>query len=130
MAVGVIFDPEDADGLIREGSTDMVALARGVLFDPHWVWSAAAALGKQVTATPQYARAADFDFLREKRGQESGSAAPVRERTEPSASRMVRPQRRTCTLAKASTNRCPSIEPCAALGGRSSLPTGVILTRP
>ena len=34
----------------------MVALARGMLFDPRWPWHAAAQLGGQVAAPPQYLR--------------------------------------------------------------------------
>ena len=34
----------------------MVALARGMLYDPHWPWHAAAKLGGQVTVPPQYWR--------------------------------------------------------------------------
>ena len=67
MAVGMIFDPHHADALVRSGRADLVALARGFLFDPHWAWSAAAALAARVQAPAQYVRAADFEFLREKR---------------------------------------------------------------
>jgi NADPH2 dehydrogenase len=34
----------------------MVALARGMLYDPRWGWHAAAELGGQVAAPPQYWR--------------------------------------------------------------------------
>jgi NADPH2 dehydrogenase len=34
----------------------MVALARGMLYDPRWGWHAAAELGGQVEAPPQYWR--------------------------------------------------------------------------
>ena len=34
----------------------MVALARGMLYDPRWGWHAAAELGGEVTAPPQYWR--------------------------------------------------------------------------
>ena len=67
MAVGMIFDPRHAERIVSEGEADLLALARGFLFDPHWAWSAAAALGGTVQAPPQYARAADFRFLKEKR---------------------------------------------------------------
>ncbi len=56
MAVGLITEPEQAEALIAEGRADMVALARGILFDPRWPWRAAAKLGAQVTAPPQYWR--------------------------------------------------------------------------
>ena len=35
----------------------MVALARGMLFEPHWAWRAAAELGGEVRAPKQYWRA-------------------------------------------------------------------------
>jgi hypothetical protein len=35
----------------------MVALARGMLYDPRWAWHAAAKLGGQVFAPPPYWRA-------------------------------------------------------------------------
>jgi NADPH2 dehydrogenase len=34
----------------------MVALARGMLYDPRWGWHAAVELGGQVEAPPQYWR--------------------------------------------------------------------------
>jgi 2,4-dienoyl-CoA reductase-like NADH-dependent reductase (Old Yellow Enzyme family) len=39
----------------------MVALARGMLFDPRWPWHAAAELGAQVDAPPQYWRSQPRD---------------------------------------------------------------------
>ncbi len=65
MAVGMIFDPLHAESLVAEEKADMVALARGLLFDPHWPVHAAAALGVEATSPPQYARAYNFDFLRD-----------------------------------------------------------------
>ena len=38
------------------GKADMVALARGMLYDPRWGWHAAAELGGEVFAPPQYWR--------------------------------------------------------------------------
>ncbi|MGM1331146.1 oxidoreductase, partial [Klebsiella michiganensis] len=32
------------------------AIARAVLYNPHWPWHAAAALGAQVSVPPQYLR--------------------------------------------------------------------------
>ncbi len=34
----------------------MIALARAMLYDPRWPWHAAARLGAQVSAPPQYWR--------------------------------------------------------------------------
>jgi 2,4-dienoyl-CoA reductase-like NADH-dependent reductase (Old Yellow Enzyme family) len=56
IAVGLITEPEQAEAVIAEGRADLVALARAMLFNPHWPWHAAAKLGAQVTAPPQYWR--------------------------------------------------------------------------
>lgn len=55
-AVGLITEPEQAEAILAAGQADLVALARGILYDPHWPWHAAARLGGQVTAPPQYWR--------------------------------------------------------------------------
>jgi 2,4-dienoyl-CoA reductase-like NADH-dependent reductase (Old Yellow Enzyme family) len=55
--VGLIVKPEQAEALIAEGKTDMVALARAMLDDPHWGWHAARALGTDIARPPQYQRA-------------------------------------------------------------------------
>ena len=56
IAVGLITEPEQAEAILAEGRADLVALARGMLFDPRWPWHAAAKLGAQVEAPPQYWR--------------------------------------------------------------------------
>jgi len=56
IAVGLITDPEQAEAIIANGQADLVALARGMLFDPHWPWHAAAKLNAQVEAPHQYWR--------------------------------------------------------------------------
>jgi 2,4-dienoyl-CoA reductase-like NADH-dependent reductase (Old Yellow Enzyme family) len=56
IAVGLITEPEQAEEILASGQADMVALARGMLYDPRWPWHAAAALGAQVTAPKQYLR--------------------------------------------------------------------------
>nr|WP_308517660.1 NADH:flavin oxidoreductase/NADH oxidase [Sphingomonas limnosediminicola] len=58
VAVGLITDYEQAEAIVGTGDADMVALARGVLYDPRWPWHAAAHLGAKVQAPPQYHRAA------------------------------------------------------------------------
>lgn len=58
MAVGLITEPRQAEAIVAEGAADMVALARGLLWNPRWVWHAAAELGGSVTPPPQYGRAA------------------------------------------------------------------------
>ncbi len=56
IAVGLITDAEQAEAIVANGQADLVALARGMLFDPRWPWHAAAQLGAQVEAPPQYWR--------------------------------------------------------------------------
>jgi 2,4-dienoyl-CoA reductase-like NADH-dependent reductase (Old Yellow Enzyme family) len=56
IAVGLITEPEQAEAIVAEGRADFVALARAMLFNPHWPWQAAARLGAQVQAPPQYWR--------------------------------------------------------------------------
>ncbi|WP_375413283.1 NADH:flavin oxidoreductase/NADH oxidase [uncultured Bradyrhizobium sp.] len=57
MAVGLITEATQADDIVTSGKADMVALARGMLYDPRWGWHAAAQLGGQVAAPPAYWRA-------------------------------------------------------------------------
>jgi len=57
IAVGLITEAQQAEDLIATGKADMVALARGMLYDPRWGWHAAAALGGQVSAPKPYWRA-------------------------------------------------------------------------
>ncbi len=56
IAVGLITEPEQAEQIVANGEADLVALARGMLYNPRWPWHAAAALGAQVTAPPQFWR--------------------------------------------------------------------------
>src|ERR1700686_5211905 len=56
MAVGLITDAKQAEEIVASGKADMVALARGMLYDPRWGWHAAAELGGQVDVPPQYWR--------------------------------------------------------------------------
>ena len=56
MAVGLITEPRQAEAIVAEGQADLVALARGMLYDPRWPWHAAAELGASVTAPHQYWR--------------------------------------------------------------------------
>jgi 2,4-dienoyl-CoA reductase-like NADH-dependent reductase (Old Yellow Enzyme family) len=57
IAVGMINEARQAQGIIASGKADLVALARGMLYDPRWPWHAAAELGASVDAPPQYWRA-------------------------------------------------------------------------
>ena len=56
IGVGLITEPLHAESIIASGQADVVALARAMLYDPRWPWHAAAALGAQVDAPPQYWR--------------------------------------------------------------------------
>lgn len=58
IAVGLITDPQQAEAIVQNGEADAIALARGILYDPHWPWHAAAALGAKVNAPKQYWRSA------------------------------------------------------------------------
>lgn len=56
MAVGLITEAKQAESIIADRQADMVALARGFLYNPRWVWHAAAELGGTVSAPSQYWR--------------------------------------------------------------------------
>ncbi len=56
LAVGLITEAEQAEAIVANGEADAVSLARAMLYDPRWPWHAAAKLGAQVSAPPQYWR--------------------------------------------------------------------------
>ena len=56
VAVGMITGFEQAEAIVSTGDADLIALARGILFDPRWPWHAAAHLGGKVRAPDQYLR--------------------------------------------------------------------------
>jgi len=56
--VGLIVAPRQAESIVASGRSDMVALARAILDDPHWPWHAALELGGDVARPSQYLRAA------------------------------------------------------------------------
>ncbi|MEF2277713.1 NADH:flavin oxidoreductase/NADH oxidase [Deinococcus sp. YIM 134068] len=57
MAVGMIDTPAQAEGLLQEGTADLVALARAFLRDPHWPQRAARELGMSPALPDVYGRA-------------------------------------------------------------------------
>ena len=57
IAIGLITEAGQAERVIAEGKADMVALARGFLWDPRWAWHAAQELGATPRIPPQYLRA-------------------------------------------------------------------------
>lgn len=55
-SVGMIRDPHLAEEIIASGAADMIALARGVMYDPRWAWHAAEELGAETAYAAKYAR--------------------------------------------------------------------------
>lgn len=55
-AVGLIVTPDQAEEIVASGQADCVALARGFLDNPRWVWHAAERLGAAISVPPPYAR--------------------------------------------------------------------------
>jgi 2,4-dienoyl-CoA reductase-like NADH-dependent reductase (Old Yellow Enzyme family) len=55
---GHIVTPEQAEEIITSGWADMIALARALLDNPHWIWHAANRFGVEFNYPPQYARVA------------------------------------------------------------------------
>ena len=64
IAVGLITEPRQADIIVADGSADLVALARGMLYNPRWPWHAASVLGAQVSAPPQYWRSTGANLFK------------------------------------------------------------------
>ncbi|MFN7921711.1 MAG: NADH:flavin oxidoreductase/NADH oxidase [Bryobacteraceae bacterium] len=56
VTVGLITSFEHAEAIVANGDADLVALARGILYDPRWPWHAAAALGGRMRGPNQYLR--------------------------------------------------------------------------
>lgn len=57
MAVGLITEAEQAEDILASGKADMIALGRGMLYDPRWAWHAARALESEAYyIPPQYQR--------------------------------------------------------------------------
>ncbi|OAF17191.1 NADH:flavin oxidoreductase/NADH oxidase [Bradyrhizobium neotropicale] len=56
IAVGLITEAKHAEEIVASGKADMVALGRAMLYDPRFGWHAAAELGGEVEAPPQYWR--------------------------------------------------------------------------
>jgi 2,4-dienoyl-CoA reductase-like NADH-dependent reductase (Old Yellow Enzyme family) len=56
IAIGMITEAHHAQRIIAEGKADMVALARGFLWEPRWGWHAALELGAEPRIPQQYLR--------------------------------------------------------------------------
>ncbi len=62
IAVGLITDFDQAESILAARDADMVALARGMLYNPRWPWHAAAHFGASVKAPAQYVRSQPRQF--------------------------------------------------------------------
>jgi 2,4-dienoyl-CoA reductase-like NADH-dependent reductase (Old Yellow Enzyme family) len=62
IGVGLITEARQAETILQKGQADLIALARAMLYDPRWPWHAAAELGAQVAAPPQYWRSQPREF--------------------------------------------------------------------
>jgi 2,4-dienoyl-CoA reductase-like NADH-dependent reductase (Old Yellow Enzyme family) len=62
VAVGLITDFDQAEEILVSGDADLIALARGILYDPRWPWHAAAHFGAKVRAPKQYLRSQPRQF--------------------------------------------------------------------
>jgi len=56
MAVGLITEPIHAEEILQSKQADLVALGRGMLFNPRWPWAAAVETGGSVFYPKQYER--------------------------------------------------------------------------
>ncbi|WP_085884373.1 NADH:flavin oxidoreductase/NADH oxidase [Oceanibacterium hippocampi] len=48
MAVGLIYEPAQADGIVRAGQADLIAIGREALWNPNWPMRAAQELGHDI----------------------------------------------------------------------------------
>jgi len=55
-AVGMITEAQQAEDIVARGRADMVAIARGMMFNPRWAWHAAEALGVETAYSRMYIR--------------------------------------------------------------------------
>ncbi|MCA3180360.1 MAG: NADH:flavin oxidoreductase/NADH oxidase [Burkholderiaceae bacterium] len=62
IAVGLVTESAHAESIVADGDADLVALARGLLWNPRWPWHAAAELGASVDVPRQYWRAQPREF--------------------------------------------------------------------
>ena len=62
IGVGLITEAQHAERILQQGQADLIGLARAMLYDPRWPWHAAAQLGEQVFAPPQYWRSQPREY--------------------------------------------------------------------
>lgn len=53
VAVGLITGARQAEAIVEGGDADLVAIGRGMLYDPRWVWRAAEELGAEARGAPR-----------------------------------------------------------------------------
>jgi 2,4-dienoyl-CoA reductase-like NADH-dependent reductase (Old Yellow Enzyme family) len=53
MTVGLIAGYQQAEDIVAQGRADMIALARGAMWEPRWAWHAAEALGAEAPYAPK-----------------------------------------------------------------------------
>ncbi|TDR93308.1 NADH:flavin oxidoreductase/NADH oxidase [Enterovirga rhinocerotis] len=56
VAVGMLSDPQLANDVLEAGQADLIAIGRGMLFNPRWAWHAAAELQGTMRVPPPYLR--------------------------------------------------------------------------
>ncbi len=64
IAVGLITEAHQAEGILHYAQADAIAIARAILYEPRWPWHAAAALGAEIAIAPQYLRCQPHGFKR------------------------------------------------------------------
>ena len=62
IAVGLITEAMQAEGILQYQQADAIAIARAILYDPRWPWHAAAELGEKIEIAPQYLRCQPHGF--------------------------------------------------------------------
>ena len=62
IAVGLITEAMQAEGILHYEQADAIAIARAILYDPRWPWHAAAELGEKIHIAPQYLRCQPHGF--------------------------------------------------------------------
>jgi 2,4-dienoyl-CoA reductase-like NADH-dependent reductase (Old Yellow Enzyme family) len=62
IAVGLITEARQAEDILATGKADMIATARGLLWNPRWPWHAAAELEGTVEAPRQYWRSQPREY--------------------------------------------------------------------
>jgi 2,4-dienoyl-CoA reductase-like NADH-dependent reductase (Old Yellow Enzyme family) len=62
VAVGLITEFDQAEAILTTGDADLIALARAMLYNPHWPWHAAAHFGASVRAPKQYLRSQPHQY--------------------------------------------------------------------